>query len=96
MNNTIEITTTFKLVRKSSTNEWIVRRYINGKLDADSDYFTDDKQDALATLAELQSGYHRIANEEADAIHAARHARFAREFAEDAKATGYLFGRDGI
>lgn len=39
----------YKVQRKSSTREWIVRKYINGKLDADSDYFTDNKQDAENT-----------------------------------------------
>lgn len=49
--------TTFKIVRKSSTNEWIVRKYLDGKLDSDSDYYTDDKKDAQDTLAYLESGY---------------------------------------
>jgi hypothetical protein len=52
--------TTFKLVRKSSTNEWIVRTYVDGKLDSDLDYFTDDKQDAIDTLAFKQSGYETV------------------------------------
>lgn len=47
----------YKLKRKSATQEWVVRKYVNGKLDPDADYFTDDKEDALATLAFLQSGY---------------------------------------
>lgn len=39
----------YEIVKKSSTKEWIVRKYIGGKLDKDSDYYTDDKQDAIDT-----------------------------------------------
>lgn len=54
---------TYKIVRKSSTNEWIVRQYVDGKLDSDSDYYTDSEQDALDTLKLLLSGYDESAAE---------------------------------
>jgi hypothetical protein len=41
---------TYKIVRKPETKEWIVREYVNGKLNPVADYFTDDKQDAQDTM----------------------------------------------
>jgi hypothetical protein len=40
---------TYKIVRKSSTEEWVVRKYIDGKLDKSADYYTNDKHDAYDT-----------------------------------------------
>lgn len=42
--------TRLALCRKSETDEFIVRVWIDGKLDEDKCYYTDDKQDALATM----------------------------------------------
>lgn len=52
---------TYKLTRKSSTQEWVVRAYRNGKKYPEADYYTDDKQDAIDTMAlmsKLPEVYH--------------------------------------
>jgi hypothetical protein len=38
-----------KLIRKSDTNEWVVKVYVDGKYDEGRTYYTDDKQDAIDT-----------------------------------------------
>ncbi len=48
-------THTLKLRRKSETNEWVVRWYVNGKYDEGKTYYTDDKQDAVNTMKHLQT-----------------------------------------
>lgn len=45
---------TYKLKRKVETDEWMAAAYINGKFDDDKTYYTDDKQDAMDTLKDLQ------------------------------------------
>jgi hypothetical protein len=45
---------TYKLKRKSETNEWLVVAYVDGKRNEDMTYYTDDKQDAIDTLAAMQ------------------------------------------
>lgn len=45
---------TYKLRRKSSTNEWMVVAYDDGKRNEAATYYTDDKQDAKDALAFLQ------------------------------------------
>ena len=49
-----QIPIVYKVKRKSSTNEWVVAAYVNGKFDEDKSYFTDDKQDAIGTMKYMQ------------------------------------------
>jgi hypothetical protein len=44
----------YRLKRKVETNEWIVAAYVDGKFDDDKSYYTDDKQDAIDTMADLK------------------------------------------
>jgi hypothetical protein len=46
-------TLTFKVKRKSSTEEWKVCCYVDGKYSEDKTYYTTDKQDAIDTCAYL-------------------------------------------
>ncbi len=39
-----------RLRRKSETDEWVVRVWIDGVHDEDKDYYTDDKGDAISTM----------------------------------------------
>jgi hypothetical protein len=39
--------------KKSSTGEWVVRWFENGKYIEDKSYFTDDKQDAIDTMKDM-------------------------------------------
>ena len=45
---------TYKLKRKSETDEWMVAAYVNGKFNEAKTYYTDDKEDAQATLKHMQ------------------------------------------
>jgi hypothetical protein len=45
---------TYKLKRKSETNEWVVRAYVDGKFNEGMTYYTDDKQDAIDTMAAMK------------------------------------------
>ena len=40
---------TTKLVRKTETDEWVVKVYVDGKYDENSTYYTNDKADAIMT-----------------------------------------------
>ena len=42
-----------KTVKDSETGEWIVKYYENGKFQEGPTYYTDDKQDALDTMADM-------------------------------------------
>lgn len=45
-----------KPIRKSETNEWVVKWYVDGKPDENKTYYTDDKKDAFDTyLAMLKN-----------------------------------------
>lgn len=44
---------TAKVYRDSNWNEYRVRLYARGRLDEATDYFTDDKQDAIDTAAAM-------------------------------------------
>jgi hypothetical protein len=46
--------TELKLVRKSETDEWVVKVYIDGKYDEGKSYYTDDKKDAENTMAQMK------------------------------------------
>lgn len=54
------------VVKKSSTGEWLVKVHINGKYDEDATYYTDDKDDAIRTMAAMKDRYINLA-EKADA-----------------------------
>jgi len=54
------------VVKKASTNEWVVKVHINGKYDEDATYYTDDKEDAISTMAAMKERYINFA-EKADA-----------------------------
>ena len=45
---------TTKVVRKASTDEWVVRVYVDEKPVPERDYFTDDKQDAIDTAKDIE------------------------------------------
>lgn len=47
----------FKLVRKTSTDEWVVKVYIDGKFNEDKSYYTDDKTDAENTKKLMEKEY---------------------------------------
>jgi hypothetical protein len=40
-------------VRKVETDEWVVKVYVDGKYKEDSTYYTDDKEDAIATMKHM-------------------------------------------
>ena len=40
-------------VRKVETDEWVVKVYINGKYQEGPTYYTDDKDDAIATMKHM-------------------------------------------
>jgi hypothetical protein len=40
-------------VRKVETDEWLVKVYVDGKYDEGKTYYTDDKEDAIATMKEM-------------------------------------------
>lgn len=42
---------TYAIRYKATTREWIVRQYVDGKLNTLADYYTTDKRDALETLS---------------------------------------------
>ena len=45
------------IVKKSSTNEWVVKVHIDGKYSEDSSYYTDDKEDAINTMAAMKKNF---------------------------------------
>ena len=46
--------TQLRLLRKPDTDEWVVRVYVNGRYDDDKSYYTDDKHDAIETMARMK------------------------------------------
>ncbi len=48
-------TVTYKLKRKQSTGEWVVRAFVDGVYNEDMTYYTDDLDDAKATMRMLQA-----------------------------------------
>jgi hypothetical protein len=46
-----------RLRRKSSTEEWVVRVWVDGRYSEDATYYTDDKEDAQATMAAMASQF---------------------------------------
>jgi hypothetical protein len=46
-----------RLRRSAETDEWIAAVYKRGKFDDDASYFTDDKADAIATMAVMRKEY---------------------------------------
>lgn len=48
-----------RLVRKSATEEWLVKVWINGVYSEDQTYYTDDKGDALQTLTAMSQNFTR-------------------------------------
>jgi hypothetical protein len=42
------------LKRKPETNEWVVQWVENGRVNDDKSYYTDDKQDAIGTMKDMQ------------------------------------------
>lgn len=46
--------TELKLVRKSETDEWVVKVYVDGKFDEGKSYYTDDKTDAENTMKRMK------------------------------------------
>jgi len=53
------------VTKKASTNEWLVKVHIDGKYDEDATYYTDDKEDAISTMAAMKERYINLA-EKAD------------------------------
>lgn len=54
-NEIIEATETrLSLGRKPSTDEWVVKVFVNGKYDEDKSYYTDDRQDAIDTMKQMK------------------------------------------
>jgi len=45
------------IVRKASTDEWVVKVHINGKYSEDATYYGDDKEDAIGTMAAMKKNY---------------------------------------
>ncbi len=41
------------VVRKVGTDEWAVKVYVDGKYKEDPTYYTDDKDDAIATMKHM-------------------------------------------
>jgi len=56
--------TRLTLVRNPSTDEWIVKVFVNGKYDEGKTYYTDDKQDAINTMKQMKKEMGIIAAEE--------------------------------
>ncbi len=52
------------IVRKASTDEWVVKVHINGKYSEESTYYTDDKDDAISTMADMKKNYIEYPNPE--------------------------------
>jgi len=48
----------FVVKRKVETDEWLVKVYIDGKYDEDATYYTDDKEDAINTMAHMKKTFH--------------------------------------
>lgn len=44
-----------RLVRKPETDEWVVKYYENGKYNEEKTYYTDDKDDAIGTMKNMQA-----------------------------------------
>ncbi len=44
--------------RKTGTEEWVVRVWIDGEYNDDASYYTDDKQDARDTAWNMMQQYH--------------------------------------
>lgn len=44
-----------RLRRKSETQEWVVRVWIDGRYSEEMTYYTDDKQDALSTMTAMSN-----------------------------------------
>lgn len=53
------------LYRNAEWSEWVVKFYEDGKLLADADYHTDDKQDAYDTLNKWATQPSRLAQSSA-------------------------------
>lgn len=47
---------TVKVYRDSEWQEYVVRLYVDGKLQPNADYFTNNKEDALSTGACMANG----------------------------------------
>ena len=47
------------IARKSDTNEWLVKVYVNGKYSEDKTYYTDDKQDAIDTAKAMMGDFQK-------------------------------------
>lgn len=45
------------IVRKSSTDEWVVKVHVDGKYNEDATYYTDDKEDAISTMAHMKKQF---------------------------------------
>ena len=43
----------YKMVRKPETDEWAVKAYDDGVYNEEATYYTDDKEDAIATKSTL-------------------------------------------
>jgi hypothetical protein len=54
------MTRTYKLQRKSETDEWAVVAYDDGKRNEEATYYTNDKKDAEKTLAFNQKAEKRL------------------------------------
>ena len=61
-------TITYKLKRKSETNEWKVAAFVDGKYNEAMTYYTDDKQDAVGTLAAMEKSEQERQDREAKHI----------------------------
>jgi len=48
-----EVTVAMRMVRKASTNEWVVKVYYNGKFNEEASYYTEDRDDAIATMDDM-------------------------------------------
>jgi len=51
---------TYKVVRKPSTDEWVVKVYNNGKYSEAETYYTNDKSDALETMKDMKKRGQKI------------------------------------
>jgi hypothetical protein len=60
--------TRLSLVRKSDTDEWVVKVFIDGKYDESKSYYTDDKQDAINTMSKMKKDMGITASADGQAV----------------------------
>lgn len=53
---------TYKVVRKPSTDEWVVKVYVDGKYNEAQTYYTNDKTDAMETMKAMKKRAQKMGN----------------------------------